>query len=192
MIQYLHHNTTTRFYREWDVIRPDLSTQGHPTVCPLAPLLFLLVAVILAIALLQSTQIRGLRHPGLPTQEQKLSAFVDDSTFFYTSGANAGGNVHHASFWGSLRAICTTAKRELIFLNTAVAISDFEGISVLRHLRYLEYQVGAGDLVDANWTSHRSKLLNQRCRQDNATACYHVTSSIIYSSRLLALAMGEG
>ena len=46
------------------------------------------------------------------------------------------------------------AKSELIFLNTAVAISEFEGFTVLCHgqtTRYLGYQVGTVDLVHANW-----------------------------------------
>ena len=45
------------------------------------------------------------------------------------------------------------AKSELISLNTAVAISEFEGIPVLCHgqtTRFIGYQVGTGDLVDAN------------------------------------------
>ena len=46
------------------------------------------------------------------------------------------------------------AKSELIFLNTAVASYDFEGIPVLCHgqtTRYIGYQERSGDLVDANW-----------------------------------------
>ena len=83
MIRNLHHNTTARFVVNRLLSDPIPVLTGIRQGCPLAPLLFLLVAEILAIALLQSTQIRGLRHPGLPSQEQKFSAFVDDSTVFY-------------------------------------------------------------------------------------------------------------
>ena len=45
------------------------------------------------------------------------------------------------------------AKSVLIFLNTAVEVTEYEGIPALQHgdtTRYLGYQVGTGDLVDAN------------------------------------------
>ena len=46
------------------------------------------------------------------------------------------------------------AKSELVFLNTVVALSEFEDIPILLHkqtTRYLGYQVRTEDLVDANW-----------------------------------------
>ena len=46
------------------------------------------------------------------------------------------------------------AKSELVFLNTVVALSEFEDIPILLHkqtTRYLGYQARTEDLVDANW-----------------------------------------
>ena len=112
MIWNLHHNTTARFVVNGLLSDPIPVLTGIRQGCPLAPLLFLLVAEILAIALLQSTQIRGLRHPGLPSQEQKFSAFVDDSTvFLHSAEANSGGTGYRASVWGTFRSIGATSKK---------------------------------------------------------------------------------
>ena len=111
MIRNLHHNTNARFVVNGMLSDPILVLTGIRHDCPLAPLLFLLVAEIPAIALLQSTQIRGLRHPGLPTVEQKVFTFVDDSTIFTPRRANYGGTVHRASFWEVLRDICATSTK---------------------------------------------------------------------------------
>lgn len=47
-------------------------------------------------------------------------------------------------------------KSKGIFLNTAATLTETHGIPVLRHgdtVRYLEYQVGTGSLVDVNWAA---------------------------------------
>ena len=53
MIRNLHHNTTARFVVNGLLSDPIPVLTGIRQGCPLAPLLFLLVAEILAIALLQ-------------------------------------------------------------------------------------------------------------------------------------------
>ena len=155
MSRKLHHNITTRFVVNGMLSNPIPVLTGIRQGCPLAPLLFLLVAVILAIALLQSTQIRRLQHSGLPTQEPKSSAFVDDSTVFllYAEQISAVMSIVHR--FGELSGLSVQpAKSELVFLNTVVALSEFEDIPILLHkqtTRYLGYQVRTEDLVDANW-----------------------------------------
>ena len=129
------HDTTARFAVNGMLSGPIAGLTCIRQGCPLAPLLFLFMAEILAIALLQSVQIRGLQHSDLPTQEQKFSAFVDDSTVLFTPrGANSGGTGPLCVVLGTLSGLSVQpAKSELIFLNTAVAIFEFEGIPVLHH-----------------------------------------------------------
>ena len=85
----LYHDGTTsthqhhgEIFSKWHSIDPAPIRTGIRQGCPLAPLLFLLTAEILAIALLQTPTVQGLRHPRFLGHEQKFSAFVDDSTVF--------------------------------------------------------------------------------------------------------------
>lgn len=97
-------------------------------------------------------------------------------------GADSGGHVYRAALRGAPGLSVQPAKSVLIFLITAVAISDYEGISALRHgqkTRYLIYQVGTGDLLVANWVS---RIRNVRKRL--ATA---VSLSRSVASRFLLL-----
>ena len=126
MSRKLHHNITTRFAVNGMLSNPIPVLTGIRQGCPLAPLLFLLVAVILAIALLQSNQIRRLQHSGLPTQEQKFSAFVDDSTVF----------LHHT---GQMPTVLSIVRRfgELSGLSVQPAKSELT--AVLRHGQMTRY-----------------------------------------------------
>ena len=133
MIRSLHHNTTARFVVNGLLSDPISVLTGIQQGCPLAPLLFLLVE-LLAIALLQSTQIRGLRHPGLFCQRQKFSAFFDDQTVFLHREEHIPAVLTVVRRIGELYGLpVQPAKSVLIFLNTAVAISEFEENLVLRH-----------------------------------------------------------
>ncbi|CAI5712945.1 unnamed protein product [Peronospora destructor] len=91
-------------------------------------------------------------------------------------GADTGGDAVRR--FGELSGLSVRpAKSVLIFLNAAVVISDYEGIPVLRHgqtTRYLGYQVGTGDLVDANWA-----LRIRNVRKRLATAASLSTSVAI-------------
>ena len=83
------------------------------------------------------------------------------------------------------------AKSELIFLNAAVAIFDFEDIPNIQTTRYLEYQVRSGDLVDDNWALRIRNdglgLLISRVRKRLATAASLSTSVIVRKMLLHAI-----
>ena len=63
MVRYLHINTTARYLVNGILSDPAPVRTGIRQGCPLAPFLFLLIAEILAIALLQTPTVQGLRHP---------------------------------------------------------------------------------------------------------------------------------
>ena len=80
--------------------------------CPLAPLLFLLVAEILNIAIVQNSRISGLCHPEFPDQEHKFSALVNDSTVFLQR-AEQLPQVTNVRLWGALWTICSAGEERL-------------------------------------------------------------------------------
>ncbi|KAE9336200.1 hypothetical protein PR003_g12635 [Phytophthora rubi] len=82
MIQKLHNGTTARFLVNGELSEPQEVISGIRQGCPLAPLLFLLAAEVLAIAIKQDKQLTGVRVPGGDGATHKFSAFVDDSTVF--------------------------------------------------------------------------------------------------------------
>ena len=99
--------------------------------------------------------VQGLLHPRFPDHEQKFSAFVDDSTVFVHRADQLPHVMKIAHRFGALSGLCVQpAKSVLILLNTALDLTDYAGIPVLRYgdtTRYLGYQVGTGDLEGAIW-----------------------------------------
>ena len=63
LIRRLHDGTTARFSVNGVLSDPTPVVTGIRQGCPLAPLLFLLVAEIVDIAIVQNSRISGLRHP---------------------------------------------------------------------------------------------------------------------------------
>ena len=82
MIRNIHDDTTTQFVVNGKLSKSPAVISGIRQGCPLAPLLFLLAAEILALAIQQDGQITGLSVPRGGGEAQKFSAFVDDSTVF--------------------------------------------------------------------------------------------------------------
>ena len=98
MIRNLHHNTTARIVVNGLLSDPISVLTGIRQGCPLAPLLFLLVAKILAIALLQSTQIQGLQHSAFLPRNKNSPPSSMTQRFFTPRGANSGGTGYRAAF----------------------------------------------------------------------------------------------
>ena len=108
LIRNLHHDTTARF-----VVNGTLSDPipDHPTGLPVSATTVSSRGGNTSNRTIAKYPDPGLRHPGLPTQELQFSAFVDDSTVFFTPrGTNSGGTGHRASFWEILRSIDATSK----------------------------------------------------------------------------------
>ena len=69
-------------------------------------------------------------------------------------GTDPNGHEYRAAFRELSDLTAQPAKSVLFFLNTAVAVTNYEGLSVLQHGQttwYVGYQVGTGVLLDANW-----------------------------------------
>jgi hypothetical protein len=153
LIQRLHNGTTARFIvnRELSAWQKVVSVirQG----CPLAPLLFILAAEILALAIRQDKKIEGMVVPGTTEQRHGFSAFVDDSTVFLQEAKQLPHVVALVRQFGRLSGLqVQPTKSHVIFLNTEIEMAN--GIPVLRHgdtVRYLGHAVGTGNLWDVNW-----------------------------------------
>ena len=82
------------------------------------------------------------------------------------------------------------AKRELTFLNTAVAVSDFERIPVLRYghmARYLGCQVETGDPVDANWALRIRTVRKRLAAAASLSTSVHVRVVLLNAIMLPAM-----
>lgn len=79
----LHEGTTAQFMVNGELLDPCEIASGIRQGCPLAPLLFILAAEVLGLALAQTTTIQGIPVSGDHLKRDHLfSAFVDDSTVF--------------------------------------------------------------------------------------------------------------
>ncbi|CAI5719351.1 unnamed protein product [Peronospora destructor] len=157
MIRKLHNGTTARFVVNGELSEPQEVVSGIRQGCPLAPLLFLVAAEVLALAIQQDIEIVGLKVPGGSGEEHKFSAFVDDSTVFMQEAQHLPRVMNIVDQFGRMSGLkVQPAKSKIIFLNTAVGMADLHGIPVLRHgdtVRYLGYAVGTGELTTANWAA---------------------------------------
>ncbi|KAL4163946.1 hypothetical protein KRP22_004570 [Phytophthora ramorum] len=155
MIRKLHQGTTARFLINGSLSEPLDIVSGIRQGCQLAPLLFLLAAEILALAIQQDRQIKGLRVPGTPAAEHTFSAFVDDSTVFLEKASMLTRVMEIVDVFGRLSGLRNQpTKSKLIFLNTTVKLKKYQEIPVLQHgetVRYLGFAVGTGELTDPNW-----------------------------------------
>ena len=122
--------------------------------CPLALLLFIIAAEVLALAINNDLQITGIMVPHGSGARHKYSAFVDDATVVVQEAEQLPRVLQIVERFGRLSGLrVQPRKSKLIFLNLAVYTAEFFGIPVLRHgdtTRYLEYSVGTGELTDAN------------------------------------------
>jgi exonuclease III len=177
LLRKLHAGTTARFLVNGELSDPQEVISGIRQGCPLAPLLFILAAEILAIAIHQNQQLQGIEVPGgrQPAELHVFSAFVDDSTLFLQEARQLPIAMEIVERFGLLSGLqVQPAKSHLIFLNTAIMELEYKDIPVLQHgdtVRYLGYQVGTGEMINVNW-ANRIRNIQRRL----ATATQLATS----------------
>eukprot|EP00644_Phytophthora_capsici_P008773 jgi/Phyca11/131841/e_gw1.118.4.1 len=80
LMERLHVNTVSQFLVNGELSSPLNVKSGIRQGCPLAPLLFILAAEMLGLAVEQNPNIQGLSvQNGDNSEKHKFSAFVDDS-----------------------------------------------------------------------------------------------------------------
>ncbi|KAF1313253.1 Rxlr effector protein, partial [Globisporangium splendens] len=162
LVRRMHSDTTAQYLvndevsREWEVksgIR-----QGYP----LAPLLFIVAAEILALAVQQDPHLEGIRVTRSGAEPHLISTFVDDSAVFLKQGKQLPRLVQLLSEFGQQSGLhVQPTKSSYICLNTAVVQEQRCGIPVLKHgetVRYLGIQIGTGNITQANWEDCLQKL----------------------------------
>ncbi|KAF1331101.1 Rxlr effector protein, partial [Globisporangium splendens] len=86
LVRRMHTDTTAQYLvdgelsREWEV------KSGILQGCPLAPLLFIVAAEILALAVQQDPHLEGIRATRSGAEPHLISTFVDDSAVFLKQG----------------------------------------------------------------------------------------------------------
>jgi hypothetical protein len=175
MLRRLHDGTTARFLVNGELSDPQEVISGIRQGCPLAPLLFILAAEVLALAIRQDKELGGIRVPGGKGERHRFSAFVDDSTVFMQEAQQVPRVMNIVKQFGKLSGLqVQPTKSHLLFLNTAVSLETYSGIPVVKHadtVRYLGYAVGTGELSDVNWAA-RIRAVQRRL----ATATQLATS----------------
>eukprot|EP00644_Phytophthora_capsici_P009455 jgi/Phyca11/107396/e_gw1.13.402.1 len=183
MLRNLHEGTTARFLVNGELSDPQDVVSGIRQGCPLAPLLFILAAEVLALAIQQDEQTEGIQVPGTSGQVHKFSAFVDDSTVFLSEARQLPRVLEIVQRFGELSGLqVQPTKSKVIFLNTAIEMESIHGIPVLpvgETVRYLGYHVGTGPLTEVNWAA-RIRTVQKRL----ATAA-HISNSM--ENRVLLL-----
>ena len=136
LIQRMHTGTTARFSVNGEQSDPVAVQSEIHQGCPLAPLLFLLVVELLGLAIHQDPGLRGLPVPGDTGVRHIFSAFVDDSTLFLERTDQLESALRLVHRLGELLGLhAQPAKSLLIFVNTAVRLVQYRGISGFPRLR---------------------------------------------------------
>uniref|UniRef100_A0AAV1TWU4 Reverse transcriptase domain-containing protein n=1 Tax=Peronospora matthiolae TaxID=2874970 RepID=A0AAV1TWU4_9STRA len=128
--------------------------------------------------------------PGSSSERHVFSAFVDDSTVFLQEARQLPRVLDLVATFGKLSGLTVQpSKSQVIFLNTAVSVTSYEGIPVLQSgatTRYLGHQVGTGDLADANWAV-RIRTVQRRL----ATAT-RLATSVTFRAQILNVILLPG
>ncbi|KAF1328106.1 Rxlr effector protein, partial [Globisporangium splendens] len=162
LVRRMHTDTTAQYLvngelsREWEV------KSGIRRGCPLAPLLFIVAAEILALAVQQDPYLDGIRVTRSGAEPHLISTFVDDSAVFLKQGRQLLRLMQLLSEFGQQSGLhVQPTKSSYICLNTAVVQEQRCGIPILKHgetVRYLGIQIGTGNITQANWEDRLQKL----------------------------------
>ncbi|KAF1327192.1 Rxlr effector protein, partial [Globisporangium splendens] len=162
LVRRMHTDTTAQYLvngelsREWEV------KSGIRQGCPLAPLLFIVAAEILALAVQQDPYLEGIRVTRSGAEPHLISTFVDDSAVFLKQGRQLPRLMQLLTEFGQQSGLhVQPTKSSYISLNTAVVQEQRCGIPILKHgetVRYLGIQIGTGNITQANWEDRLQKL----------------------------------
>ncbi|KAF1333494.1 Rxlr effector protein, partial [Globisporangium splendens] len=162
LVRRMHTDTTAQYLvngelsREWEV------KSGIRQGCPLAPLLFIVAAEILALAVQQDPYLEGIRVTKSGAEPHLISTFVDDSAVFLKQGRQLPRLMQLLTEFGQQSGLhVQPTKSSYISLNTAVVQEQRCGIPILKHgetVRYLGIQIGTGNITQANWEDRLQKL----------------------------------
>ncbi|KAF1314920.1 Rxlr effector protein, partial [Globisporangium splendens] len=122
LVRRMHSDTTAQYLvngelsREWEV------KSGIRQGCPLAPLLFIVAAEILALAVQQDPHLEGIRVTRSGAEPHLISTFVDDSAVFLKQGKQLPRLMQLLSEFGQQSGLhVQPTKSSYICLNTATA-----------------------------------------------------------------------
>ncbi|KAE9032264.1 hypothetical protein PR003_g5465 [Phytophthora rubi] len=162
LMRRMHTDTSASFLVNGEQSKARAVESGIRQGCPLAPLLFLLAAEILGLAIQQNPDLTGLPVPSLEGVRHIFSAFVDDSTVFLERATQLKRTMELVRRFGALSGLhVQPTKSQIIFLNTAIQLREYGGIAVLQHsdtVRYLGYEVETGQLTNKNWVARIRKI----------------------------------
>ncbi|KAF1328392.1 Rxlr effector protein, partial [Globisporangium splendens] len=162
LVRRMHSDTTAQY-----LVNGELSTEwevksGIRQGRPLAPLLFIVAAEILALAVQQDPHLEGIRVTRSGAEPHLISTFVDDSAVFLKQGKQLPRLMQLLSEFGQQSGLhVQPTKSSYICLNTAVVQEQRCGIPVLKHgetVRYLGIQIGTGNITQTNWEDRLQKL----------------------------------
>jgi hypothetical protein len=162
LVRRMHSDTTAQYLvngelsAEWEV------KSGIRQGCPLAPLLFIVAAEILALAVQQDPHLEGIRVTRSGAEPHLISTFVDDSAVFLKQGKQLPRLMQLLSEFGQQSGLhVQPTKSSYICLNKAVTQKQRCGIPIVGHgetVRYLGIQIGTGNITQANWEDRLQKL----------------------------------
>ncbi|KAF1314195.1 Rxlr effector protein, partial [Globisporangium splendens] len=162
LVRRMHSDTTAQYLVNGEVSREWEVKSGIRQGCPLAPLLFIVAAEILALAVQQDPHLEGIPVTRSGAEPHLISTFVDDSAVFLKQGKQLPRLMQLLSEFGKQSGLhVQPTKSSYICLNTAVVQEQRCGIPILKHgetVRYLGIQIGTGNITQANWEDRLQKL----------------------------------
>lgn len=148
LIERQHRNTTAQF-----LVNGQLSSKMPVRTsirqgCPLAPLLFILVAETLSLTIQQDPQLHGIKVRPHPGYAHVVGAYVDDTNVMLSSGSELERLLELLLSFGRMSGLhVQPSKSVFISLNSYHLRQELFGVNILPHgqtTRCLGVQVGTG------------------------------------------------
>lgn len=177
LIRRMHERTTVRFLVNGELSSAREIRSGIRQGCTLAPLLFIVAAEMLALAVSQDDVISGIETGAGATGKHKVSSSVDDTAVFLGSATELKRLLDLLDEFGAISGLRVQPRKNVIIsLNTAHTQVSALGVPVLQSgqtTRYLGIQVSTTSATQANWNDRIRKI---KARIGIATT---VTTSIV-------------
>lgn len=155
LIGRLHYGTTASFAVNGELSAAVPVRSGIRQGCPLAPLLFIIAAEVLALVIQADPKLPSIPVPGGRWETVKVAAFVDDTAVYLRNVRTLPILLDLLGRFERLSGLQVQPKKSvLILLNKATFRVTCSGIPVLQPgatTRYLGVQVGHGETSQVNW-----------------------------------------
>ena len=159
-ISVIYKRTTSRIITNGFLSEPFELTRGVRQGCPLSPILYIIVAETLALAISKNRKIKGFILPD--GTESKVSAYADDTNLYLSDIESIKELIRILNLYEKATESKLNLDKTMVLLSVNLRGSENEvkdlGLKIADRLKVLGVWVGNDDMSKENWNPLLSKV----------------------------------